>query len=82
MDRLVFPDEITLEYVHGLPEDIVYESAMKYLASIKKKREWNSAYNKTPRVQAKQRQYYYVKNDIYHPEYNPEGSIEKRIKRT
>ena len=33
------------------------------------------------RIALKARERYYLKNDIYHPQYNINGSIEKRIKR-
>lgn len=79
---LELPSEITLEFVQSLEEHVLHECTMKYLVLLKKKRQWNKEYNQTPRVQTKQRSYYYKKNNIYHPTYNQEGEIEKRHKKS
>lgn len=73
---------ITLEYVRALPLDDVYSYALKHLKNLERKKKWNRKYNSQPKTKTRQREYYYKKNNIYHPEYNSEGTHEKRFKRT
>jgi hypothetical protein len=74
-------DKYTLEYVKSLPEKKLYEYALKYLVLTASKRELNRAYRQLNHVKNQRRKYYYVRNDIYHPVHNKEGTIEKRCKR-
>jgi len=74
--------EPTLEQVKTLPLEKLYEYALKHLKNLERKKTWNRKYNALPDTKARSHRYYYVKNDIYHPEHNPEGSVEKRFKKT
>jgi hypothetical protein len=72
---------LSIEDVKQLPLDKVYMYALKHLANLDRKKKWNRRYNTNPQVKERQRQYYYTKHDIYHPDCNPDGTVEKRYKR-
>lgn len=71
----------TLEYVQSLPLDTLFEYALRYLRMVEAKRRLNHAYRQKEHVKESRRKYYYVRHDIYHSTYNPQGRIEKRHKR-
>lgn len=71
----------TLETVKQLPLDEVYAYALKHLLNLERKKKWNRKYNADPSVKKRQRMYYYVRHDIYHPIHHPQGRQEKRFKR-
>jgi len=73
--------EINIDYVKTLSIETLQEYALKYLTILDKKKQWNRKYNALPNIKIKQRIYYYKKHNIYHPDYNPEGLIEKRLKK-
>lgn len=73
---------VTLEDVRVLPLDKLYDYALKYLKNLERKKKWNRKYNALPDIKTRSRKYYYRKNDIYHPEHNPDGQVEKRFKRS
>lgn len=72
---------LNLEFVKGLPLQKVYTYALKHLQNLERKKLWNRKYNSMPKIKAKQRTYYYTKHDIFHPEFHPQGTVEKRWKR-
>lgn len=72
---------LNLEFVKGLPLQKVYMYALKHLQNLERKKLWNRKYNSMPKIKAKQRTYYYKKYDIFHPEFHPQGTVEKRWKR-
>ena len=72
---------LNLEFVKGLPLQKVYMYALKHLQNLERKKLWNRKYNSLPKIKAKQRTYYYKKYDIFHPEFHPQGTVEKRWKR-
>ena len=69
--------KITLEDVKNLPLHEVYDYALRHLVRLQKKRAWNQI----PKVRRRNQENYYLKQDIYHPDINPEGKIEKHAKR-
>ena len=73
---------ITVEYVQALPLEKLHAYALKHLKNLERKKKWNRKYNALPDIKTRQRKYYYSKNDIYHPEHNPDGTKEKRFKKT
>jgi len=72
----------TLNEVKAMPLDVVYKHALHDLNDIAKQKIRNHKYCTTPHMRLFYRKRYYLRNDIYHPEYNPDGTIEKRYKRT
>jgi hypothetical protein len=72
---------ITLASVKALPIDQVYDLALKHLLIVEKQRLRSRRYSQIKRVRVKRKRHYYAKNDIYHPEHNPEGTLEKHCKR-
>lgn len=61
--------------------DFILKHEMKRLSNIENVKR----YHKTPKGREKnrinQRKYYYRSNDIYHPEFNVDGSIERKFKK-
>lgn len=72
---------IDLDYVKTLPIETVFVYALRHMQSTEKKRDLNRAYRQLDRVKMKRRAYYYERNDIYHPQHYPIGTVEKRHKR-
>lgn len=84
VSQSTFQSEIhpcTLEYVQSLPLATLHEYALRYLRMVEAKRKLNHAYRQKEHVKESRRKYYYIRHDIYHPTYNPQGRIEKRHKR-
>ena len=73
--------QCTIDYIKALPQDKLWEYALKYLKLSETKRTLNRAYRQLDHVKNQRRRYYYVRNDIYHPSYHPDGRVEKRHKR-
>lgn len=71
-----------MEYVQSLSLEKLHEYALKHLKNLERKKKWNRKYNALPNIKTKSRTYYYTKNNIYHPEHNPAGQVEKRFKKT
>ncbi len=69
-------------YVESLSIAELRVYTCKYLKLIEAKRLLNHVYRQQSHVKQKRRQYYYIRNDIYHPVYNRMGTIEKRHKRS
>ena len=72
---------INMEYVKSLSLDQLHTYTLKYLQLLEKKKKWNRTYNALPNIKKRQREYYYKKHNIYHPEHNPDGINEKRFKK-
>ena len=54
---------------------------LKKLEHIKRQTKYNKSIKGKLRTQYNSSKYYYRKNNIYHPIFNIDGTIEKRIKR-
>lgn len=72
---------IGFDVVKRWSPETLWKLALRHLRGEEKRREWNRAYSKTAKGRLRQKRYYYVKNDIYHPQLNPDGTHEKRWKR-
>ncbi len=72
----------TMHDVKQLDMETLYSFALKHMQRLDQKRKWHDKYTKRPNVVKQRRFRYYQKDNIYHPEYNPDGTIEKRYKRT
>ena len=71
----------TLEQVKTMLLEKVYKHAMHDLNVALKKKILNHEYCTTPVRGAFYRKRYYLRNDIFHPTYFPDGTIERRHKR-
>ena len=60
--------------------------AKKYHDRLLRDRAYAREYRLSPEGKQKEKvralRYYYKKNDLYHPELNPKGSIERKYKRS
>jgi hypothetical protein len=74
-------NSLSLDDVKTLPLDVVYAYALRHVRRLEQKRKHSQVYNTEPRVWQRNRTHYYQRRDIFHPVWNPNGSVEKRAKR-
>ena len=73
-------NSLSLDDVKTLPLDVVYAYALRHVRRLEQKRKHSQVYNTEPRVWQRNRTHYYQRRDIFHPVWNPNGSVEKRAK--
>ena len=74
-------NSLSLDDVKTLPLDVVYAYALRHVRRLEQKRKHSQVYNTEPRIWQRNRTHYYQRRDIFHPVWNPNGSVEKRAKR-
>ena len=76
----------TIEDIPKMSHEELCDIALKYYKHLKRSRKENNRSYQKPKIkkyrQKKSLIYYYVKNDIYHPELNSNGTKERKYKRT
>ena len=72
--------------ISNLDKKTIYHYAELYLLTVQKRRERIKKYSKTEKGREnnkrRSKRFYYRRNDVYHPEFNPTGTKERRYKRS
>ncbi len=68
-------NSLSLDDIKTLPLDMVRAYALRHVRRLEQKRKHSQVYNTEPRVWQRNRTHYYQRRDIFHPVWNPNGSV-------